>query len=231
MKRIGVILHGVTGRMGTNQHLVRSILAIREQGGVRAGDMTIMPDPILAGRNPDKLRALSERYGDLRWTDDLGAALANADDAVFFDASTTTLRPTFVEQAVRAGKAIYCEKPIAETFDQAARLADLCEHAGVRNGVVQDKLFLPGIVKLKRLIDEGFFGRILSIRGDFGYWVFTGHDPDQPAQAPQLELSNGGRRLDHPRHVLSLGVRDHESVRPHPLAGDGRGHRDSYPCR
>jgi len=183
--KLGIILNGVTGRMGTNQHLVRSILAIRDQGGIRVSpDQVIEVDPILTGRSDNKLRALAEKYGVARWTTDLDAALADPNNQVFFDASSTLHRAGFVERAVAAGKAIYCEKPTAVETAEAVRLAQLCRDAGVKNGVVQDKLWLTGIRKLKLLIDQGFFGKILSVRGEFGYWVFTGHDADQPAQRP-----------------------------------------------
>ncbi|HRQ88961.1 MAG TPA: Gfo/Idh/MocA family oxidoreductase [Bacteroidia bacterium] len=183
--KLGIILNGVTGRMGTNQHLVRSILAIREQGGIRiAPGETIQVDPILTGRNEHKLRELAAKHGVERWTTDLDAALADPHNRVFFDASTTLHRARFVEKAVAAGKAIYCEKPTAVETAEAVRLAKLCREAGVKNGVVQDKLWLSGIRKLKTLIQQGFFGRILSVRGEFGYWVFTGHDADQPIQRP-----------------------------------------------
>lgn len=182
---IGIIMNGVTGRMGTNQHLVRSILAIRDQGGIQVSpDEAIQVEPILTGRSENKLRALAEKYGVERWTTDLDAALADDSNQIFFDASSTLHRARFVEMAVKAGKAIYCEKPTAVETSEAIRLADLCREAGVKNGVVQDKLWLTGIRKLKMLIDQGFFGEILSVRGEFGYWVFTGHDGDQPAQRP-----------------------------------------------
>ena len=178
-------MNGVTGRMGTNQHLVRSILAIRDQGGIQVSpDEAIQVEPILTGRSENKLRALAEKYGVERWTTDLDAALADDSNQIFFDASSTLHRARFVEMAVKAGKAIYCEKPTAVETSEAIRLANLCREAGVKNGVVQDKLWLTGIRKLKMLIDQGFFGEILSVRGEFGYWVFTGHDGDQPAQRP-----------------------------------------------
>lgn len=188
-------MNGVTGRMGTNQHLVRSILAIIKQGGIRVSDdMTIMPDPILTGRNENKLAALAAAHGVARYSTDLDKALADPFNEIFFDASTTLLRSRFIELAVKAKKAIYCEKPTATSHQEAIRLADLCENAGLKNGVVQDKLWLPGIRKLKQLIDSGFFGRILSARGNFGYWVFTGETPDQPAQRPSwnYRLADGG---------------------------------------
>ncbi len=205
--RVGIIMNGVTGRMGTNQHLVRSIVAIREQGGVRVDDQTtIMPDPILIGRNGDKLRKLAAAHGIQRWSTDLDAALANPDDILYFDSQQTLRRADGVRAAIAAGKHIYCEKPTAVDTETALELATLARAAGVKNGVVQDKLFLPGLMKLKRLIDGGFFGRILSVRGEFGYWVFEGDW--QPAQRPSWNYrkeDGGGIMVDmlcHWRYVL-----------------------------
>ncbi len=208
-KRIGIIMNGVTGRMGTNQHLIRSIKAIRDQGGLKVSDdLTLMPDPILTGRNHDKLKALAERTGVTRFTTDIDAALANKEDEIFFDASGTLQRAGFVEKAVAAGKAIYCEKPTAVETSEALRLARLCEDAGVKNGVVQDKLWLSGIRKFRMLRDQGYFGRILSVRGEFGYWVFTGEEGDQPTQRPSWNYrkeDGGGIIVDmlcHWRYVV-----------------------------
>jgi predicted dehydrogenase len=174
-QRIGIIMNGVTGRMGTNQHLIRSIIGIRKQGGVAlANGDTLYPDPVLVGRSEAKLRALAQAHGIERWSTNLGECLANPDDTIYFDAQTTTMRADGVRKAIAAGKHIYCEKPVAADLATALDLARLANAAGVKNGVVQDKLFLPGLLKLKRLIDGGFFGRILSVRGEFGYWVFTG---------------------------------------------------------
>ncbi|MAE61265.1 MAG: oxidoreductase [Planctomycetaceae bacterium] len=215
IRKIGIILNGVTGRMGTNQHLIRSILAIIDQGGIKVSDdLTLMPDPILTGRNPNKLAALAETHGPptigqpLQWTTELTEPLDDDYYEIFFDASNTLLRVPFVEQAVKAGKAIYCEKPTAATTAQAVALADLCEKANLKNGVVQDKLWLPGLRKLAMLKDQGFFGKILSVRGEFGYWVFTGLVPDQPAQRPSWnyrKADGGGIMLDmfcHWRYVI-----------------------------
>jgi predicted dehydrogenase len=206
-KRLGIIMHGVTGRMGMNQHLIRSILAIREQGGVALKDGTrVMPDPILIGRNAEKIEALAKAHGVERWGADLNAALANKDDTIFFDAGTTQMRPGLLEQAIKAGKHIYCEKPIATDLPQALKACKLAKESGLKNGVVQDKLFLPGLLKLKDLRDSGFFGRMLSVRGEFGYWVFEGDD--QPAQRPSWNYraeDGGGMILDmvcHWRYVL-----------------------------
>jgi predicted dehydrogenase len=173
--RIGIILNGVTGRMGTNQHLIRSIVAIRDQGGVALGDgATIMPDPILIGRNPAKLQALAEAHDVPRWTTDLDEALADDGNQIYFDSQTTGRRVPAIKQAIAAGKHIYCEKPTATNTEDALEIYRLAKAAGVKQGVVQDKLWLPGLVRLKTLIDGGFFGRILSVRGEFGYWVFDG---------------------------------------------------------
>jgi predicted dehydrogenase len=167
---IGIIMNGVTGRMGLNQHLVRSIVAIRAQGGVPMPDGTrLMPDPILIGRDERKLRALAQQYGIQRFTTDLDEALANDADPVYFDATLTQIRAANVRRAIERGKHIYCEKPLSVSTEEALDLARLADQAGVKHGVVQDKLFLPGIRKLKMLIDGGFFGRILSVRGEFGY--------------------------------------------------------------
>ena len=200
-------MNGVTGRMGTNQHLVRSIVAIRDQGGVRDERGTIMPVPILVGRNEEKLARLAKAHGVERYTTDLDAALADSQARIYFDAQTTTRRAAAVRKAIEAGKDIYCEKPIAEDLDTALELAKAAKEAGVKAGVVQDKLFLPGLLKLKRLIDSGFFGRILSVRGEFGYWVFEGDW--QPAQRPSWNYrtaDGGGIILDmfaHWEYVLS----------------------------
>jgi predicted dehydrogenase len=205
--RLGLIMHGVTGRMGYNQHLVRSILAIREQGGVELpnGDR-VMPDPILVGRNADKLAEIASRHGLARISTDLAAALADPDDTVFFDAGSTQMRSDLLKSAIEAGKHIYCEKPIAESLDDALAVARLAKARGVKNGVVQDKLYLPGLRKLAMLRDSGFFGRILSVRGEFGYWVFEGDW--QQAQRPSWnyrKAEGGGIILDmlcHWRYVL-----------------------------
>jgi predicted dehydrogenase len=206
-RRLGIIMNGVTGRMGQNQHLIRSILAIREEGGVALSDGTrVMPDPILVGRNEGKVGALARDYGISRWTTDLDAALKNPDDELFFDAATTQLRSELLSKAIDHGKHLYCEKPTADSLEDALGVYRKAVAAGVKHGVVQDKLFLPGIRKLKFLIDAGFFGRILSVRGEFGYWVFEGDL--QPAQRPSWNYrkeEGGGIILDmlcHWRYVL-----------------------------
>ena len=206
-RRVGIIMNGVTGRMGLNQHLIRSILAIRKQGGVALGDgSALIPDPILVGRNEEKLKAIAGAHGLARWTTDLERALHNAEDTIYFDSGSTGQREQNVLLAIAAGKHVYCEKPLATNLNGALAMVQAAEKAQVKRGVVQDKLFLPGMRKLRRLIEAGFFGRILSVRGDFGYWVFEGDD--QPSQRPSWNYKkeeNGGIILDmfcHWRYVL-----------------------------
>ena len=210
-KRIGIIMHGVTGRMGMNQHLIRSILAIRKQGGVALKDGTrLMPDPILIGRDPGKIAALAAEHGIERFGTDLGKALQSKEDTVFFDAASTQLRPKLLKQAIAAGKHVYCEKPVSTTLAEAVDMYKAAKKAKIKHGVVQDKLWLPGLLKLAKLRDEGFFGKILSVRGEFGYWVFEG-DPERGQPAAQRPSWNyrkqdgGGIILDmlcHWRYVL-----------------------------
>lgn len=204
---IGIVMNGVTGRMGTNQHLVRSILEIREQGGIKVSDdEVIIPEPLLVGRNENKLKELSDRYGKLAYSTNLEKALADDNYPLYFDAQTTLLRYEAVKRAIDAGKHIYCEKPVAMTSEEGMDLYRRATAKGIKHGVVQDKLWLPGFLKLKYLIDTGFFGRILSVRGEFGYWVFAGEH--QPAQRPSWnyrKADGGGIILDmfcHWRYVI-----------------------------
>jgi predicted dehydrogenase len=207
VKRLGIIMHGVTGRMGYNQHLVRSILAIREQGGVplASGDK-VMPDPILVGRNEEKLAEIARKHGISRHTTNLDQALGNKEDVLFFDAGSTQMRADLLTKAINAGKMIYCEKPVADSLTDAIKVARLARQKTIKTGVVQDKLFLPGLRKMKLLKDAGFFGRLLSVRGEFGYWVFEGDL--QPIQRPSWnyrKAEGGGIILDmlcHWRYVL-----------------------------
>jgi predicted dehydrogenase len=204
---VGIIMNGVTGRMGTNQHLLRSIAEIIKQGGVKvSADEVILPDPILVGRDVHKLEKLCALSGVKKMTTNLEEALADKHNSIYFDAQTTGRRADAVRQAVKAGKHIYCEKPTAVDTKTALELYKLCTDAGLKNGVVQDKLWLPGMLKLKRLIQQGFFGKILSVRGEFGYWVFEGDSI--PAQRPSWNYrkeDDGGIISDmlcHWRYVL-----------------------------
>ena len=207
MRTVGIIMNGVTGRMGTNQHLLRSIVPIINQGGVRvSATESIMPDPILVGRNAIKVEALAKRAGIAKWTTDLDAVLADPAYSVYFDAQGTTFRADAVKRAIAAGKHVYCEKPTAVTTEAALELYQVAKAAGVKNGVVQDKLWLPGFVKLKSLIDRGYFGEILSVKGEFGYWVFEGDTV--PAQRPSWNYrkeDGGGMVVDmlcHWRYLI-----------------------------
>lgn len=205
--RVGIVMNGVTGRMGKNQHLLRSILAIREEGGIPLDDgSVILPDPLLVGRNPNKLQAICHETGIHSWTTDFDSALSNSDYPVYFDSQTTALRFECVSRAIRAGKHVYCEKPAAGTTQEALELEKMARSAGVKHGVVQDKLWVPGIEKLKMLIGKGFFGEILAVRGEFGYWVFEGDSV--PAQRPswnyRREEGGGiiGDMFPHWRYLL-----------------------------
>ena len=204
---VGIVMNGVTGRMGLNQHLRRSICAIIQQGGVKLSESeTIMPRVLLVGRNPAKLEAIAAECGGLPWTTDLNAALGNPEYSVYFDAQTTDRRAAAIRQAIAAGKHVYGEKPVAGSLESALDLWKLAEKAGVKHGVVQDKLWLPGLLKLETLKQAGFFGRILSIRGEFGYWVFEGDTV--AAQRPSWNYrkeDGGGIIMDmlcHWRYVL-----------------------------
>jgi predicted dehydrogenase len=205
-RNIGIAIDGATGRLGTTQHL-RSLMAIRSEGGlVLADGARLVPEPVLLGRNPAKLASLAAANGDLKWSTDRGACLADPGIAIYFDANATGGRPARAGAALAAGKHVYLEKPIAETLHDALDLARCAKRAGVKNGVVQDELFLPGLTKLRKHYDADFFGRILSIRLDFGWWVFDG--TPHPAQRPSWnyrKATGGGLILDmfaHWRYIF-----------------------------
>jgi len=205
--QVGIILNGVTGRMGTNQHYIRSLLALMKQGGLKLSDAEgVMPVPVLVGRNEAKLQRLAAMGEGVRWTTDLDAALGDPACSIYFDAQTTGRRVEAVKKAVAAGKHVYCEKPTATNTAAAYELYQVAKKAGVKHGVVQDKLWLPGLLKLRMLIRSGFFGEILSVRGEFGYWVFEGDVV--PCQRPSWNYrkeDDGGIIVDmlcHWRYVL-----------------------------
>ena len=205
--RVGIIMNGVTGRMGFNQHLMRSIVAIREQGGVKVGaEETILPEALLVGRNTTKLESISKQSGGTPFTTDLDAALSDKSYSIYFDAQTTDRRAPCVTKAIAAGKHIYCEKPSADTLQSALAIYRLAKDAGVKHGVVQDKLWLPGLLKLKLLRDTGFFGRIFAVRGEFGYWVFEGDTVSIQRPSWNYRKEEGGGiildMLCHWRYVL-----------------------------
>ena len=221
MQEIGIIMNGVTGRMGTNQHLIRSICSIREEGGVElpSGER-VLPEPVLVGRNERKLRELSEEHGVERYVADPDLeTVLDGDEEIYFDSQITSRRADCVEKAVKAGKDVYCEKLLAGDLETARAVAETAEANDSKHGIVQDKLWLPGVMKLQRLIDQGFFGDILSVRVEFGYWVFTGHG--QPAQRPSWNYrsENGGGIVDdmysHWSYVLENLFGEVEAVRSH----------------
>jgi predicted dehydrogenase len=199
-RRIGIILNGATGRMGTTQH-VPNLLAIAAEGGLklRNGDR-LVPDLLIVGRDPDRLSALACAHGGLRWTTNLTEALHTPDD-IFMDCAATGDRPVRVRRAIAAGKHIHIEKPTASTVDEAMELARLAHKAGVKHGVIQDKLFLPGFAKLLFVKNAGFFGRVLSIKIDAGSWIFDG--VTQECQRPSWNYrraEGGGLALDMMAH-------------------------------
>ncbi|QYJ02759.1 Gfo/Idh/MocA family oxidoreductase [Nocardioides panacisoli] len=204
---IRILMNGVTGRMGYRQHLLRSVLAIRDDGGIPLPDGgRLQVEPVLVGRNADKLRRLAAQHDVADWTTDLDSALAEDPATVYFDAQVTGERRKAILKAAAAGKHVYTEKPTAESVAEGQELVDSASQHGIINGVVHDKLYLPGLLKLKRLVDSGFFGRILSVRGEFGYWVFEGDGV--PAQRPSWNYraeDGGGVVLDmfcHWNYVL-----------------------------
>lgn len=205
--KIGIIMNGVTGRMGRNQHLERSLISIIKDGGLitKRGNK-IIPEILLVGRNPEKLKELSQKYQNLPWTTNFDDALSDPKYQVYFDAQTTLLRYEAVLKAIDAGKHIYCEKPSANSLDKALELFRRAEKKGIKHGVVQDKLWLPGIIKLSKLIQQGFFGRIHEVRGEFGYWVFTGEfEPPQRPSWNYKKSEGGGIIMDmlcHWRYLI-----------------------------
>ena len=207
MRRLGIIMHGATGRIGTTQHLLNCLVPIRAEGGLplTSGDR-LMPDPILVGRNPDKLRALAERFGIPRWTTDLDAALADPADELFFECAYGGDRPQLARRALAAGKHIYLEKPVADSLAEVIALRREAEAAGRKHAVMQDKIFLPGLVKLKTVLDLGTLGRLLSMKLEFGWWVFDGeHIPAQRSSWNYRKAMGGGLVLDmfpHWRYII-----------------------------
>ena len=202
-----VAMNGVTGRMGYHQHLVRSLLAIRAEGGVPLPDgRRVTVEPVLLGRNADRLREIARQHDVDDWRTDPASVLDDPTIDVFFDAARTEGRADLLHAAIKAGKHVYTEKPVATTLADAVDVAKAARAAGIVHGVVQDKLFLPGVIKLRRLVDAGFFGRILSVRLEFGYWVFEGDW--QSAQRPSWNYrveDGGGIVLDmfpHWRYLL-----------------------------
>ncbi len=207
-KTLHIAMDGVTGRLGTNQHLIRSVLAIRNEGGLplKNGDR-LVPEPVLLGRNPDKLSALAAAHGGLKWSADTAATLADKSIDIYFDAAATGGRMERALRAIAAGKHIYLEKPIANSSEEAMKIVRGAQDAGVKAAAVQDKIYLPGFHKLRKVRDSGFFGRILSARLEAGWWVFDGElYPAQRSSWNYRKKDGGGLVLDmypHWRYLLS----------------------------
>ncbi|MCW2722808.1 Gfo/Idh/MocA family oxidoreductase [Pseudonocardia sp.] len=192
-KTLRIAMNGVTGRMGYRQHLVRSILPLRDDGGVELPDGSrVGIEPVLVGRNADRVRRIADAHGITQWTTDVDAVISDPSIDIYFDAQVTSRRSAALTAAIKAGKHIFTEKPTAETLSEAVELARLAQDAGVVAGVVHDKLYLPGLIKLRRLVDEGFFGRILSLRGEFGYWVFEGDGQRSQRPSWNYRAEDGG---------------------------------------
>ena len=200
-------MNGVTGRMGYRQHLVRSVLAIRDEGGIELPDGSrLQVEPVLIGRRMDKLARAGRAPRGRRLHHRPRRRAGRRHGHVYFDSQITGERKKAILKAVAAGKHVFTEKPIAESVEEGQELVDAAREAGIIDGVVHDKLYLPGLLKLKRLVDAGFFGEILSVRGEFGYWVFEGDIV--PAQRPSWNYraeDGGGMVLDmfcHWNYVL-----------------------------
>jgi predicted dehydrogenase len=208
IQTIRIAMEGVTGRLGTNQHLVRSLLAIRLEGGlVLQNADRLMPEPVLLGRSPEKLAALAAAHGGLKWSADAAATLADNTINVYFDVAATGGRLERALRAIAAGKHIYLEKPVANSSAEAMAIVRAAKQRGVKAAAVQDKVYLPGFHKLKKVRDSGFFGRILSARLESGWWVFDGElYPAQRSSWNYRKADGGGLVLDmypHWRYLTS----------------------------
>lgn len=193
IRTIGIIMDGATSRIATQMHLTRTLIPIRKEGGLPlANGDRLMPEPTLLGRSPDKLAALAAELGGLKWSTDAEACLADKANAIYFDASFTGGRIPRARRAIAAGKHVYLEKPIANSAADALDLARAAHKAGVANGVVQDKLGLPGFSKLMKLKQAGFFGEIYSARLNFGWWVFDGQVHTSQRPSWNYKKSGGG---------------------------------------
>ncbi len=201
-RRIGIVMNGITGRMGRNQHLTMAIGGIRKDGGLLLKDGTrLMPDPILLGRDAERVQAVAKAAGIEKWSTDLDAALSDTNYPIYFDGVSTKARPGNLHKAIAAGKHIYTEKPTAESFADARGLYDAAKAKGIKHGVVADKLWAPGLAKLRQLVKTGFFGKVLMVRIEGCYWVFEGDL--QPAQRPSWnarKADGGGMILDMMPH-------------------------------
>jgi predicted dehydrogenase len=205
-EKLGIIVNGATGGISSRQHLDRALVAIRREGGLEIGGRLYMPELLLVGRNPAKLEALANRLEVSDWTTDLNAALADSRFPIFFDGSFTEQRAGSLRAAIDAGKHIYAEKPVVTDLETGRALLDRARAAGIKHGVVQDKLFLPGLTKLRLARDMGAIGRVLNFRLEFGYWIFSGMEvPAQRSSWNYRKAEGGGLVLDmypHWRYII-----------------------------
>jgi predicted dehydrogenase len=205
-KTIGIIINGATGRIAETQHLGNALIPIRAEGGIVSGANRIVPRLLLVGRNAARLDAIARRHDVAGWTTDLDAALANPEFSIFFDAAATAQRPVLLAKAIAAGKHIYGEKPVAPTVAEGLALLRAAQARGLKTGAVEDKIYLPGMQKLRALVVSGFFGRVVGFRLEFGWWVFDGSD--RKGQRPSWNYkrsTGGGLTLDmypHWRYVI-----------------------------
>ena len=203
---LGIIINGATGGIASRAHLANALMPIIREGGLAVGDKIVVPELLLVARNPEKLAKVAAKFGIERYTTDLGAALADPDFSVLFDAGHTGTRADVLRAALAAGKHVYSEKPVATDRAVGMELLSLTRATGLRFGVVEDKLFLPGMMKLRHLAQSGFFGEITNFRLSFGFWFFDGYDqPDQRARWNYEIVNGGGLALDtypHWRYVI-----------------------------
>jgi predicted dehydrogenase len=192
--------------MGRGQHLIGSIMAIRNEGGLPLADGSLLiPDPILVGRDAGKLRGLAAELGLQRWTTDLDAALADQNDEIYFDALAPDIRGEQVRRAIDANKHVFTEKPLAMNLEEGLSLLRLAKSRGIKHAVVSDKLWTPGISKLRSLVESGFFGEILMVRIEGCHWAFQGKN--EPLQRPSWNYKKkfgGGMIFDMLPHVAYI---------------------------
>jgi predicted dehydrogenase len=205
LTEIGIIVNGATGRIGSTQHLANALGPIRAEGGLDVGGDRVRPRLLLVARTAAKLADIAKTY-DAEWTTDLDAALGRPEFSIFFDAAATSQRVSALSKAIAAGKHIYSEKPVAPTVAQGLELLRAAQARGLRTGAVEDKVNLPGLRKLARLADDGFFGRVTGFKLEFGWWVFDGNE--RPSQRPSwnyMKSGGGGMTSDmypHWRYII-----------------------------
>jgi predicted dehydrogenase len=202
---IGIIVHGATGRIGSTQHLANALVPIINEGGLPLGNDRLLPRLLLVGRDAERLASVARAHNVADWSTDLNAALASRDHAIFFDAAATGQRGATLERAIAAGKHVYCEKPLASTAAGALALMQKARERGLKHGVVEDKVHLPGMQKLAALTRSGALGRIVGFRLEFGWWVFDGSDRACQRPSWNYRAEGGGLILDmypHWRYVI-----------------------------